>query len=56
MYGPRDRPAASSELSRVDPAELGTETFEPELELTTLTIAEADIVDQARMEQPLHRR
>jgi RNA polymerase-binding transcription factor len=37
----------SSELSKVDqhPAELGTETFERELELTTIIIVEAELKD-----------
>jgi RNA polymerase-binding transcription factor DksA len=38
-------PAESSELSKVDqhPAELGTETFERELEQTTLTMIEGEL-------------
>jgi RNA polymerase-binding transcription factor DksA len=38
-------PVESSELSTIDqhPAELGTETFERELELTTLTIVEGEL-------------
>ena len=40
-------PVESSELSKIDqhPAELGTETFERELELTTLMIVEAELKD-----------
>ena len=40
-------PVESSELSKIDqhPAELGTETFERELELTTLIIVEAELKD-----------
>jgi len=40
-------PVEASELSKVDqhPAELGTETFERELELTTLTMIEAELKD-----------
>jgi RNA polymerase-binding transcription factor DksA len=40
-------PVESSELSKVDqhPAELGSETFERELELTTLTIVEGELKD-----------
>jgi len=40
-------PVESGELSTVDqhPAELGSETFERELELTTLTIVENDLKD-----------
>jgi RNA polymerase-binding transcription factor DksA len=40
-------PVESSELSKIDqhPAELGTETFERELELTTLTIVEGEVTD-----------
>jgi RNA polymerase-binding transcription factor DksA len=40
-------PSESSELSKIDqhPAELGTETFDRELELTTLTIIEAELKD-----------
>jgi len=39
-------PVESGELSKVDhPAELGTETFERELELTTLTIVEGELED-----------
>ena len=40
-------PAESSELSKVDqhPAELGTETFERELEQTTLTMIEGELKD-----------
>ena len=40
-------PVESSELSKVDqhPAELGSETFERELELTTLTIIEGELKD-----------
>jgi RNA polymerase-binding transcription factor DksA len=40
-------PVESSELSTIDqhPAELGTETFERELELTTLTIIEGELKD-----------
>lgn len=40
-------PVESSELSKIDqhPAELGTETFERELELTTLTIVEGELKD-----------
>jgi RNA polymerase-binding transcription factor DksA len=38
-------PVESSELSTIDqhPAELGTETFERELELTTLTVVEGEL-------------
>jgi len=38
-------PVESSELSTIDqhPAELGTETFERELELTTLSIVEGEL-------------
>jgi len=40
-------PVESGELSTVDqhPAELGSETFERELELTTLTIVEGELKD-----------
>ena len=39
-------PVESGELSKVDhPAELGTETFERELELTTLAIVEGELED-----------
>jgi RNA polymerase-binding transcription factor DksA len=40
-------PPESTELSKVDqhPAELGSETFDRELELTTLTITEAELKD-----------
>jgi DnaK suppressor protein len=40
-------PVESGELSKVDqhPAELGSETFERELELTTLTIVEGELKD-----------
>jgi DnaK suppressor protein len=40
-------PVESGELSRVDqhPAELGSETFERELGLTTLTIVEGELKD-----------
>ena len=40
-------PVESSELSKIDqhPAELGTEAFERELELTTLMIVEAELKD-----------
>jgi DnaK suppressor protein len=40
-------PVESSELSKIDqhPAELGSETFERELELTTLTIVEGELKD-----------
>ena len=40
-------PVEASELSKVDqhPAELGSETFERELELTTLTMVEAELKD-----------
>ena len=40
-------PVESSELSTIDqhPAELGSETFERELELTTLTIVEGELKD-----------
>jgi DnaK suppressor protein len=40
-------PVESSELSKIDqhPADLGTETFERELELTTLTIVEGELKD-----------
>src|SRR6267143_950990 len=40
-------PVESSELSTIDqhPAELGTETSERELELTTLTIVEGEVTD-----------
>src|SRR6267378_6900519 len=38
------QPVESSDLSNIDhPAELGTETFERELELTTLTIVEGEL-------------
>jgi len=40
------QPVESSDLSNIDhPAELGTETFERELELTTLTIVEGELKD-----------
>jgi DnaK suppressor protein len=41
------QPFESGELSKVDqhPAELGSETFERELQLTTLTIVEAELKD-----------
>jgi RNA polymerase-binding transcription factor DksA len=40
-------PVESSELSKIDqhPAELGTETFDRELGLTTLTIVEGELKD-----------
>jgi RNA polymerase-binding transcription factor DksA len=40
-------PVESGELSTIDqhPAELGSETFERELELTTLTIVEGELKD-----------
>jgi RNA polymerase-binding transcription factor DksA len=40
-------PVESGELSKVDqhPAELGSETFERELELTTLTIVQGELKD-----------
>ena len=40
-------PVESSELSKIDqhPAELGTETFEREMGLTTLTIVEGELTD-----------
>jgi RNA polymerase-binding transcription factor len=40
-------PVESTELSKIDqhPAELGTETFERELELTTLMIVDAELKD-----------
>ena len=40
-------PVESSELSKIDqhPAELGTETFEREMELTTRMIVEAELKD-----------
>jgi RNA polymerase-binding transcription factor DksA len=40
-------PVESGELSKLDqhPAELGSETFERELELTTLTIVEGELKD-----------
>src|SRR5207244_10728576 len=40
-------PVESSELSKIDqhPAELGTEAFERELELSTLMIVEAELKD-----------
>jgi DnaK suppressor protein len=43
----RSKATESLELAKVDPyaAELGTETFERELELTTLTIIEAELKD-----------
>ena len=40
-------PVEASELSKIDqhPAELGSETFERELELTTLTMVESELKD-----------
>ena len=47
LRGEEAKPVESSELSKIDqhPAELGTETFERELELTTLTIVEGELRD-----------
>jgi RNA polymerase-binding transcription factor DksA len=47
LRGEEAQPVESSELSKIDqhPAELGTETFERELELTTLTIVEGELRD-----------
>src|SRR3982074_1718126 len=47
LRGEEAKPVESSELSKIDqhPAELGTETFERELELTTRTIVEGGLKD-----------
>jgi RNA polymerase-binding transcription factor DksA len=47
LRGEEAQPVESGELSKIDqhPAELGTETFERELELTTLTIVEGELRD-----------